>query len=553
MEGAVAPLFVQGGQPWAIFAAPPAGGVEACGQRIVFGEEVGAEGEVLGGVVVTGQDAEVPGEAARATKGPKQGGEMATCPGVTAATHEPEVAGDHELLPDGDDVVVGMARCVSNLEMLATDLDPVSVAKPDVVPGGPPLRLCGGEHLATERGDDLVVAGDVVGMPVGDENPNPRGVELPDRCDSNGGVHRVDQDGVSSMVKKVEEVVADGRREGQELQGDSEGLEGFEVEARVGRTAGPGIPWEERFEVERNYHGWRIDRYLAEKMHRASRAQAAAITKHGLWLDDRWVTKQGATVRAGQVIRIPRLEFADPATPSLDEVSVLHDDGAAIVLNKPPGMLIHRTANESTRTVEAYVSRQWPNDRVEAAHRLDRETAGCVACGRGFDAIRDLRTRFADSAAEKRYRAIVEDRAGLWQTGSRATIDTPLGMMGNSIVSIKMDVGPLPCRTHVSCVERRGDFALLEVEIEQGRQHQIRAHLWLQGTPIVGDKLYALGDAFFLAWINAPGASELVEQLPIRWHALACVGLRFEHAGGSVAVTAPMPLHMASFWSELQP
>jgi 23S rRNA pseudouridine1911/1915/1917 synthase len=355
------------------------------------------------------------------------------------------------------------------------------------------------------------------------------------------------------MMKKVEEVVGHGRREGLELHEGSDGLEEAVIEARVGRTAGPGIPWEERFEVERNYHGWRIDRYLAEKMHRASRAQAANIVRHGLWLDERWVTKQGATVRAGQLIRIPRLEFADPATPSLVEVTVLHDDGAAIVLNKPPGMLIHRTANESTRTVEAYVTRQWPDDRVEAAHRLDRETAGCVACGRGFDAIRDLRMRFAESAAEKRYRAIVQDDAGRWQTGSRATIDTPLGMMGTSVVSIKMDVGPLPCRTHVVCIERRGSHALLEVEIEQGRQHQIRAHLWLQGTPIVGDKLYALGDDFFLAWINAPGAPELVEQLPIRWHALACVGLQFEHAGGSVAVTAPTPPHMAEFWAELQP
>jgi 23S rRNA pseudouridine1911/1915/1917 synthase len=355
------------------------------------------------------------------------------------------------------------------------------------------------------------------------------------------------------MMKKVEEVVGHGRREGLELHEGSDGLEEEVIEARVGRTAGPGIPWEERFEVERNYHGWRIDRYLAEKMHRASRAQAANIVRHGLWLDERWVTKQGATVRAGQLIRIPRLEFADPATPSLDEVTVLHDDGAAIVLNKPPGMLIHRTANESTRTVEAYVTRQWPDDRVEAAHRLDRETAGCVACGRGFDAIRDLRMRFAESAAEKRYRAIVQDDAGRWQTGSRATIDTPLGMMGTSVVSIKMDVGPLPCRTHVVCIERRGSHALLEVEIEQGRQHQIRAHLWLQGTPIVGDKLYALGDDFFLAWINAPGAPELVAQLPIRWHALACVGLQFEHAGGAVAVTAPTPPHMREFWAALQP
>ena len=553
MEGVVGALLIEGGEPGPIFAAPRAGSGEAGCERFVFGEEVGAEGEVLRGVVVARQDAQVAWQRAHATEGVEQAGQVAAGACVPAAADEPEVTGGDESTGDGDDVVVGVAGRVANLDRLSAQFDPVAVAEPHIVAGRP--ALCDGrcQHLGAEFGNDLVVPGDVVGVAMGHQNPDPRGVELPDRSDSNARVHGIDQDGISSMMKKVEEVVGHGRREGLELHEGSDGLEEEVIEARVGRTAGPGIPWEERFEVERNYHGWRIDRYLAEKMHRASRAQAANIVKHGLWLDERWVTKQGATVRAAQVIRIPRLEFADPATPSLDEVSVLHDDGAAIVLNKPPGMLIHRTANESTRTVEAYVTRQWPADRVEAAHRLDRETAGCVACGRGFDAIRDLRMRFAESAAEKRYQAIVEDRAGRWQSGARATIDTPLGMMGTSVVTIKMDVGPLPCRTHVHCVERRGDFALLEVEIEQGRQHQIRAHLWLQGTPIVGDKLYALGDDFFLAWINAPGAPELVAQLPIRWHALACVGLRFEHAGGQVSVTAPTPPHMAEFWAALQP
>ena len=553
MEGVVGALLVEGGDPGSLFAAPVAGSGEACSERLVLREEVGAEGEVLRRVVVSGEDSKVARQRAHTTEGVEEARQVAARSGMAAAADEPEVTGGDESICNRDDVVVRVAGGVANLDGLSAQFDTVAVAESHVVARRPALGDGRGQHFATERRDHLVVAGDVVGVTVRHQNPDPRGVELPDRSDSNARVHGIDQDGISSMMKKVEEVVGHGRREGLELHEGSDGLEEEVIEARVGRTARPGIPWEERFEVERNYHGWRIDRYLAEKMHRASRAQAANIVRHGLWLDERWVTKQGATVRAAQVIRIPRLEFADPATPSLDEVTVLHDDGAAIVLNKPPGMLIHRTANESTRTVEAYVTRQWPDDRVEAAHRLDRETAGCVACGRGFDAIRDLRMRFAESAAEKRYRAIVQDDAGRWQTGSRATIDTPLGMMGTSVVSIKMDVGPLPCRTHVVCIERRGSHALLEVEIEQGRQHQIRAHLWLQGTPIVGDKLYALGDDFFLAWINAPGAPELVEQLPTRWHALACVGLQFEHAGGAVAVTAPTPPHMREFWAALQP
>jgi len=358
VEGVVGALLVEGGEPGSLFAAPVTGSGEAGSERLVFWEEVGTEGEVLCRVVVSGQDAKMARQRAHAAEGVEQARQVAARTGVAAAAYEPEVTGGDESIRYRDDVVVGVAGGVANLDGLSAEFDAVAVAEPQIVPRRPALSDGRCQHFAAEGGDDLIVAGDVVGVTVRHQNPDPRGVELPDRSDSNARVHRIDQDGISSMMKKVEEVVGHGRREGLELHEGSDGLEEEVIEARVGRTAGPGIPWEERFEVERNYHGWRIDRYLAEKMHRASRAQAANIVKHGLWLDERWVTKQGATVRAAQVIRIPRLEFADPATPSLDEVTVLHDDGAAIVLNKPPGMLIHRTANESTRTVEAYVTRQ---------------------------------------------------------------------------------------------------------------------------------------------------------------------------------------------------
>ena len=331
MEGVVGALLIEGGEPGSLFAAPAAGSGEVGCERLVFGEEIGAEGEVLRGIVVAGQDAQMAGQRARATEGVEEAGQVAAGAGVAAAADEPEVAGGDERICDGDEVVVGVAGRVANFDGLSAQFDPVAVAESNIVPRRPALGDGGCQHLAAERSHHLVVAGDVVGVAMGHQNPDPRGVELPDRSDSNARVHGIDQDGISSMMKKVEEVVGHGRREGLELHEGSEGLEEEVIEARVGRTAGPGIPWEERFEVERNYHGWRIDRYLAEKMHRASRAQAANIVKHGLWLDERWVTKQGATVRAAQVIRIPRLEFADPATPSLDEVSVLHDDGAAVV------------------------------------------------------------------------------------------------------------------------------------------------------------------------------------------------------------------------------
>jgi 23S rRNA pseudouridine1911/1915/1917 synthase len=235
------------------------------------------------------------------------------------------------------------------------------------------------------------------------------------------------------------------------------------------------------------------------------------------------------------------VEQADPGTPPLDAAPVLLEREDLLVLDKPAGMLVHRTAGEATRTVEALFAARFPGERVESAHRLDRDTSGCLVAGRGLDAIRELRALFAGSLVEKRYAALVSDPAGLWVPGAPRTLDEPLGLDSVSEVRLRVGRGSWLCATHVRCERRRGDRALLDVTIEGGRQHQIRAHLALFGTPVVGDKLYEAGSAFFLDWIDRPGAPDLVARLPARWHCLHARALRLPWRGASIEVEAPLP------------
>lgn len=299
--------------------------------------------------------------------------------------------------------------------------------------------------------------------------------------------------------------------------------------------------FEERYEVEPNYDGWRLDQYLTEKLRRASRSQVTRIIKASVRFEDGRRVKPGAIVRGGDVVVIERPERSDPASPAPEALTLIADLGDVIVMNKPPGLLVHRTAREASRTVDAYLRARFPDRRVEAVHRLDRDTSGVLVCAAGEAAIRELRARFRDGGVEKRYDAMVLDVGAFWSPGDAHTFDTPLGLDPSSTLGVRMGRGDLPCRTHARCVARDGAIATLDVRIEQGRQHQIRAHLWLAGTPIVGDKLYQMGDDFFRDWADAPGEPSLVARLDARWHRLHAAEAGFAWDGEARRFLAPAP------------
>lgn len=299
----------------------------------------------------------------------------------------------------------------------------------------------------------------------------------------------------------------------------------------------------ETYVVESNYDGWRLDRFLTEKLKRASRSQVRRIIEHAVRFDDGRRVKAGTTVRTDDIVCIDRIERGDPGTPPLSAVTTLLATDHLLVLCKPAGLLVHRTAREATRTIERYLEEAYPDERIEAVHRLDRDTSGVLLCGRGEDAIRALREAFRNGEVRKTYTAWVDDPDALWVARPERSFDIPLGLDPESSLGVRMGVGELACRTDATLLAHRGGVSKLRVHIEQGRQHQIRVHLWLAGTPIVGDKLYAMGDAFFRAWADAPGVPELCESLATRWHCLHAAEAAFSWAGVPYRCRAEAPAH----------
>lgn len=298
---------------------------------------------------------------------------------------------------------------------------------------------------------------------------------------------------------------------------------------------------ERRYEVDHNFDGWRLDRFLANRIGRLSRSRAGDIAKYGdVEIVPPRKVKAGTRVRLGDVV-VVRQHLPDEEV-QYDEVALLHVDDALIIVNKPAGMLVHEAANVRLNTVQMFLEERGYIG-AEPAHRIDRETSGIVVCAASPAWVHPLREMFATTHPDKVYRALAVDPDELWQPGPPRTLDTPLRLADETVLGIRMVAGNLEATTHVELVSRRGELADLQVTIETGRQHQIRAHLQLFGTPIAGDKLYTHDDQFFMDITDRPDDPELLARLPFARHMLHAWQIRFAHpkTRQTVSFEAPLP------------
>lgn len=305
-----------------------------------------------------------------------------------------------------------------------------------------------------------------------------------------------------------------------------------------------------RWEVDQNFDGWRLDKFLQNRIGTISRTYAGKIAKHGdVEVHPERKIKAGTFLREGDTVIVR--EHLDPEWVQDPQVEILHRDDALIALNKPAGMLIHEVGPTRLNTIEKFLERQG-FEKAQPAHRLDRETSGVVVCAAADRYRRPLHETFKNRNVEKVYRALVLDEEYRWEPGAHETIDIPLGPNESSEIRHKKGRGDQRAVSHVRVLERRRhdgrELADLHVRIETGRQHQIRVHLALEGTPVAGDKLYAKSDRFFQAISDYPDDEELLERLTFERQALHAWRLKIPHpeTDQTMEFEAPPP----SIWDD---
>lgn len=299
------------------------------------------------------------------------------------------------------------------------------------------------------------------------------------------------------------------------------------------------------FDVDQNFDGWRLDRFLANRISRISRSFAGRIAREGdVEVIPRRKVKAGTRLRMGDVVLV-REELA-PERVLDDRARILAQDEGLLVVDKPAGMLVHESSTVRLNTIDGFLRRRGFVD-AEPVHRIDKETSGVVICAARRALVAPMRGIFATDHPQKIYRALVLDPRERWPVGRKETITHPLGLVEGGELELRMGRGDLQATTHVRCAGRSahafGPMADLVVRIETGRQHQIRVHLAMEGTPIAGDKLYTWDDEFFMAICARPDDPELLGRLPFTRHALHAWRVALTHplTGAPFRVEAPLP------------
>ena len=206
---------------------------------------------------------------------------------------------------------------------------------------------------------------------------------------------------------------------------------------------------------------------------------------------------------------------------------LLHRDGLMLVIDKPAGVPVHRGPKGGPSLEDAFDQLRFGLPRAPAlAHRLDKDTSGCLVLGRHRKALERLGKLFKSGRISKTYWAVVE---GAPEAGEG---DLALGRLDAARGWwMRPDPLGLPSRTSWRVLGRSPDGALAFVEFtpHTGRTHQIRVHAQAMGWPILGDPIYGHG--------RREGAP------PLHLHARA-ISIPMQESKEPVCATAPPPAHM---------
>jgi 23S rRNA pseudouridine1911/1915/1917 synthase len=303
-----------------------------------------------------------------------------------------------------------------------------------------------------------------------------------------------------------------------------------------------------RIEVPRECEGWRLDHFLKRRIGRLSRTRIQDIIATQVSLPDGRRARPSLSVRAGQIIHLDRPAPVEPEVPRHFDVIV--EDAELLALDKPAGLPIHPTAKFYRNTLTALLRERYPTERLQVAHRLDRETSGVLLVARTGRAASWLKRAFARRAVAKTYLALVKG-----EPPDEGIVDQPIKLL-DTPTHVMMGAAPdgLSAVTRFRVVRRFPRHALCEVLPETGRQHQIRVHLAGAGHPIVGDKLYGAGERMFMRACDEGMSPELLAAFDgLARHALHAHRLTFPHPATHLPITveSPLPADLTAYMDRL--
>jgi len=278
--------------------------------------------------------------------------------------------------------------------------------------------------------------------------------------------------------------------------------------------------------------GIKVDTLLRKRL-----GLSGTVVRRVKWLED-GILVDGRRVNtrfcpeAGQVlsVRLSDPQRSSSVVPAPGPLDIVYEDEDVIVLNKAPGVSVHPGPGHFDDTLGNFLVEYYEKTEQEAdfhpVHRLDRGTSGLIAAAKHPHAQEALKNQLHTERFKRVYLAVCQ---GVPDPPAGA-VDAPLGPKPGSLMEQMVRPDGKRARTHYETLEVRNGRALLRLELDTGRTHQIRVHMAHIGCPLTGDFLYGTEDR---ALIPRP--------------ALHSAELSFRHplTGKALEFQSPLPEDMA--------
>ncbi|MGM0452882.1 MAG: RluA family pseudouridine synthase [Thermodesulfobacteriota bacterium] len=305
----------------------------------------------------------------------------------------------------------------------------------------------------------------------------------------------------------------------------------------------------------------RFDQILSNHRLASSRNQASRMIRAGYFSVNEKIKKPAYRLSAGDRItgQTPASYRSGNAPGSVAvaesvAIDVLHEDSACIVVNKPPGIVVHPAPGHFTGTLANGLLYRYPElanigaspDRPGIVHRLDQHTSGILLVARTMAAYTALTDQFKRRTLKKGYLAFVYGKP----ERATGTITLPISRhpVHRKKMAIRHDAAEgRPAETRWTVLHHFGGFSLLHFELKTGRTHQIRVHAAAIGHPVVGDPTYGFKNPLRHYLLSAEQV-RLIRQVTRQQLHARTIGFIHPQTGNETTFEAPMPPDMANLY-----
>lgn len=256
------------------------------------------------------------------------------------------------------------------------------------------------------------------------------------------------------------------------------------------------MPGVRHIQVAIEYEDQRLDNFLLRELKGLPKTRIYRLLRRGEIRVNGGRARPEYRLCRGDRLRLPPMRLGErelggepsPRILQRIEQAILYEDEQLLILDKPSGLAVHGGSGLAYGAIEAIRAQRPDMPSLDLAHRLDRDTSGCLILAKRRDTLRQLHVLMRSGRVDKRYLALLKGELG----EGTLRVEAPLARCSGKgyLHAVRVSMAGRQALTVFHAIERYRGWVLADVELHTGRMHQIRVHAACSGHPVAGDERY---------------------------------------------------------------